>query len=150
MPNVKAERKMSAKDQEKREAIETLRKWLKPGTKVYTILRHVSSSGMSRSISLVVPVREKGRDGKMRTDMIHLDGNAARALGYTFDRKNGGIKMSGAGMDMGFHLVYNLGRTLFPNGGSLKNTNGARASQAERAGETREDDGGYLLRHEWL
>ncbi len=46
-------------DAEKTETVKRLRALLRPGTTVYTILRHVSSSGMSRRISVVVI--EKGR-----------------------------------------------------------------------------------------
>lgn len=137
------------KAQDKANALETLRAQVRPGTTVYTVLRHVSASGMSRSISLLVTVREKDhRTGKMTTRITTLDYRAAQALGYKIDQKHGGLKIGGAGMDMGFHLVYNLGRTLFPNGGDLKHS--VRRGQEERNGETRERDGGYILRHEWL
>ena len=39
---------------EKEEALATLRQMLPPGSTVYTILRHVSRSGMRREISAVV------------------------------------------------------------------------------------------------
>jgi hypothetical protein len=51
-------------------------------------------------------------------------------------------------MDMGFAVVYELGRTMFPKGGSLKHTNGTR--QRQEAAKGRETDGGYLLRQEWV
>lgn len=126
------------------EAQETLRDMLKPGTKVYCILRHVSASGMTRNISLVV----KGTAGSEGVDNItHL---AARAMGETPREYRGNwvIRVGGCGMDMGFHLVYNLGRYLFPNGfipseAGLYGRNGVPPTEVD-------PDGGYALRHEWL
>ena len=50
-------------DQEKTEAIERLRKILKPGDRVYTILRHVSRSGMQRVID-VFAMSDHARTGE--------------------------------------------------------------------------------------
>ena len=75
---------VSRKDGEaaqKEQAKQHLRKLLKPGQTVYTILRHRSSSGMSRSISLVIPTK----DG-----IQSLDYWIAQAQGESTDQKNGG------------------------------------------------------------
>ncbi|AFU86493.1 hypothetical protein D869_gp090 [Caulobacter phage CcrRogue] len=66
---------------------------------------------------------------------------AAKAMGDTFDADRQGIKVGGCGMDMGFHLVYSLGRTLWPNG--TKKPHGSRNGEPDR-------DGGYALKHSWL
>ena len=105
---------------------------VKPTDTVYTILRHVSTSGMSRSISLIV------MDGKQPYDISYL---AAKVLGDKIDQKHGGIKVGGCGMDMGFDLVYRLGATLWPNGTALPHGN--------RNGKP-DSDGGYALAHRWL
>ena len=126
---------VSRKDGEaaqKEQAKQHLRELLKPGQTIYTILRHRSSSGMSRSISLVINTK----DG-----IQSLDYWIAQAQGESTDQKNGGIKVSGCGMDMGFHLVYNLGRMLWPNG--TKKPHGTRNGQPDT-------DGGYALKHQWL
>jgi hypothetical protein len=122
---------MKKSDEEKEKAKETLREMLKPGDTVNAILRHVSRSGMSRSISLL-----KGDE-----DITYW---AARAMGDKIDQKNGGIKIGGCGMDMGFHLVYNLGWTLFPKG--------FKVDGVGRNGDTSgwDTDGGYALKHRWL
>ena len=123
---------VSRKDGEaaqKEQAKQHLRKLLKPGQTVYTILRHRSASGMSRSISLVIPTK----DG-----IQSLDYWITQAQGESTDQKKGGIKVSGCGMDMGFHLVYNLGRMLYPQG-VKKGRNGQP-----------DTDGGYALKHQWL
>lgn len=100
----------TAKQREAAEAVERMREWVKPGDTLYTILRHVSRSGMSRSISVVtIDHADGGR-------IYDLDYNVARALGEPIDRDRGGVKVSGCGMDMGFHLVYSLSHALFPDG----------------------------------
>jgi hypothetical protein len=88
---------------------------------VYTILRSVSASGMTRHISLKVA------QGGSIFDITHL---ASKALGERLSERNGfnTIKVNGCGMDMGFHLVYSLSSVLF-------------------AGE---DRAGYVLSQRWL
>uniref|UniRef100_A0AB74UFV0 Uncharacterized protein n=1 Tax=Caulobacter phage BL57 TaxID=3348355 RepID=A0AB74UFV0_9VIRU len=66
---------------------------------------------------------------------------AARAMGDTWDSDRLGIKVGGCGMDMGFHLVYSLGRTLWPNG--TPKPHSTRNGEPDR-------DGGYALKKEWL
>jgi hypothetical protein len=95
---------MKTKDKERMEAVERLREWLKPGDTVYTIMRHVSRSGMQREISL--------RYFGDRSEPYDLDYNAALAMSDRIG-KHDGIIVGGCGMDMGFHLVYNLGRTPY-------------------------------------
>ena len=87
---------------------------------VYTVLRHVSQSGMSRDISL-----KTVEDGQIR-DITYT---ASIALGEKPKDKNGQrvIRVNGCGMDMGFHLVYGLSSVLYGH----------------------EDRGGYKLSHEW-
>lgn len=89
----------------KAEAIAQLREWIKPGDTVYTVLRHVSRSGMQRIIGVVM-------DAPM-LDRTYLVGVA---LGYSFDDNRNGLRVTGCGTDMGFEVVYNLGRVLFPDG----------------------------------
>ena len=73
---------------------------------VYTILRRVSASGMTRHISLKV-----AQGG----NIFDITYTAALALGEKLHDVNGfnTLKVNGAGMDMGFHLVYNLSSVLF-------------------------------------
>jgi len=96
--------------------------YVSEGSRVYTILRHVSSSGMSRDISLVIADSE----GRI-SDITYY---AADALGSRLIERNGNraIRMNGAGMDMGFHLVYNLSSVLFHG----------------------QDRAGYILKQEWI
>lgn len=114
------------------EARKTLLEWLKPGDTIYTIVRHVSSSGMSRVIDLVI-----FKDNQP----IHIAWNAGKVLGWTHDRDREGLKVGGCGMDMCFHTVYSLGRALFPDGFKLAD------NQHGRNGDTSgfDPDGGYAF-----
>lgn len=149
---------------EQQKAIAQLREWLKPGDTVYTILRNVSRSGMSREIGVAIM-----RDGSM----LHPNYSVSKALDYRTGKRDG-IIMGGCGMDMGFALVYNLGRTLWPEGFGVESTKEARKGHTvrplspEAAKKFQEDphgykfrgrngdtsgwdtDGGYALKHEWL
>lgn len=114
--------KKQQKEEEKREAIDKLKEILKTTKKrevwrnreskmvpvLYTIVRHVSRSGMSRSID-VISISEDG-------DHLNLSYWIKTAMGLKIDQKNGGVIMTGAGMDMGFALVYNLASALYGNG----------------------------------
>jgi len=121
--------------QEREQAIEQLQKLLKPGDKVYTVLRHVSASGMSRRIDLYTI-----KDNRP----IYLTGYAAKALGLRRSPKKEGVTVGGCGMDMGFHLVYELSGVLFRDG--------FKVNGVGRNGDTsgHDNDGGYALKHEWL
>ena len=107
-----------------------LRKLLKPGSTVHTVLRSVSKSGMSREISVFVVVK-----GAIR----NIDCLVSDAIAHT--QGNHGIKIPGCGMDMGFALVYSLGAALWPTG--TKKPHGTRNGVADSAG-------GYALKHNWL
>lgn len=80
--------------------------YLAPGDTVYTLVRHVSASGMSRDISLFI-----AQGG----EIIDLTFYAAHAIGWRLVERNGrrAIRVSGAGMDMGFHTVYTLASVLY-------------------------------------
>lgn len=88
---------------EQTEAIETLRELVKPGDRIYTNLRKVSRSGMSRTISVHIKTADGIRD---------ISSLVARAAGYRMDGWDG-LKVGGCGMDMGFHVVYSLSSVLF-------------------------------------
>ena len=100
-----------------------LKKVFKNKKEAYTILSHVSASGMSRCIKVIALY--KGRP-------LNLSWHVAKALDYKLSPTHGGVKVSGCGMDMGFNLVYILSRALY-----------ARTSKTRA-------DGGYKLQHNWL
>lgn len=142
------------------ESMRRVRKAVSRKREVLTKVTHVARSGMSRSIECYVI------NGG---ELLNISGDVARIVGDPLDPKNGGVKVSGCGMDMGFHLVYTLSRYLFTTGYGLPMTlrGGTKTPRtAEEAaylykrgyrargrnGETSgwETDGGYALRHRWI
>lgn len=81
------------------------------------------------------------RGGTKAGDKIrNISRLAAGAIGARLS-KGGDVIMGGAGMDMGFALVYSIGRAIWPNGTSKPH--------GRRNGEP-DSDGGYALNHEWI
>lgn len=66
---------------------------------------------------------------------------AAQVLDEKIHDRDGGIKVGGCGMDMGFKLVYALGYALWPNG--------TRKPHSTRNGEP-DHAGGWALKHRWI
>lgn len=92
------------------EAIDKLRTLLPVGSNVYTIVRNVSASGMSRRISVFMV-----EDGEIRDlDFLLVKAGIAKRRG-----NSEGLFIQGAGMDMCFALVYDLARTLHEDGYAL-------------------------------
>ena len=117
--------------------IASLKKWIKPGTVIYTKLESVSDSGMSRRISVyAVRPAKKGESARI-SNITHA---VSIVTGYRVSDK-GGIATSGCGMDMGFSIVYAFGRGMWPKG--TPKPHGTRNGSPDK-------DGGYALKHEWL
>ena len=116
------------------DAIAFLRDHLVPGNKVWCIVTHVSRSGMSRRIKLLI----KDKEG----DLFNISGFAARALGWTLNRDELALVVPGCGMDMCFHSVYSLGHALFSR------DDPRLQDPANRCGPA--GDPGYALRAETL
>lgn len=115
-------KKISAAELERNESIAALRKILKSGDTVYTVIRKAAPSGMSREIDLFV---FRGARGDKK---LWLSWHASKVLGIPQAKDGGALKVRGAGMDMGFGVVYELSSRLFH-------------------GKNR---AGYLLKQEWL
>ena len=130
---------------EREEARKELLTILKPGDTVYCILRHVSRSGMQREISLYTE------------GMVSLDHYAERVLQMRRGKRDG-LVVSGCGMDMGMHIVMNLGYVLFPDGftctGRDEHPNMCPSndhSNGDRNYEPHQHtSGGYALRSRWI
>ena len=117
--------KAAAKQLDRDYSIEQLlTHYVKEGDTVHTLIRSVSSSGMSRTMSLYVVI-----DGQLCNITYH----AAKALDYSLVDVNGSrvMRVGGCGMDLGFHAVYSLSAFLFRD----LNLDG---------------DPGYLLKQEWI
>ena len=84
-----------------------------PAPRVYTILRHVSQSGMSRDISVKV-IDSAG-------DLLDISYSVSKLIGWSLRPKgHNAIRVTGCGMDMGFHLVSVLSWSLYGAEGTLK------------------------------
>jgi len=92
----------------KQQAIGQLKSVLIPGATIYTSVLSVSSSGMSRRISLYIV-------DKSDNSIVNIDHWVSLAAGYKLSDK-GGLVVGGCGMDMVFSVVYNLGSALWPQG----------------------------------
>ena len=115
--------KKEVTDYNKDEAISYLKTILTPGQIVYTVLRSVSASGMSRKIDLLIV-----NNGNIQNINFYV----LQSEGSSTEKWEKGVTANGCGMDMGFNLVYNLSYRLFndPN--------------------NKESDAGYKLKHQWL
>ncbi len=146
---------------ETKEAFDTLRKWIKPGDTVHTILDHVSRSGMSRNIRVIL---------LKDSEALHPNHSVAVLLGMSRAKKGDGIVVGGCGMDMGFHIVHNLGYALFGHEAEhgtdeaatelrraiLKadpfyfTQGGRKAPDPTKPGREWFAGAGYALKHRWL
>lgn len=131
-------------------ALMALRANIKLGDTVFTILRHVSTSHLSRRISVhTFP----GFDESGRLEIRTWDHNvAALGIGRQVPDKQG-IHIEGMGQDMGFHIVYEMGRSLFPEGFTCpgKNCNSNDHRNGDRNYKRHHhNDGGYAFRHRWI
>ncbi len=134
--------------QRKIDGFNRLRELLKPGDTVFTKLVSVSRSGMFRRIDVYV-----FRDN----EPVWLTGSVAPLIGarYTMNdwQKQAGLGVSGCGMDMGFHVVYELSYALFKDGfdcigekcPSNDHSNGDRNYEPHQ-----HSSGAYALKHRWL
>lgn len=125
------------------EALNRLKEWIKPGDTIYTHVESVARSGMSRTMHVY-----KMEDNEPR----YLTNTIVDALGYS-QAKDGALRISGCGMDMGFALVYDMSRVLFRDGfecigsgcPSNDHNNGDRDYTPHM-----HSSGGYALRQRWL
>lgn len=134
--------------QRKAESLAFLRKHLNPGDAVYTLIAHVSRSGMSRDVRLFMPYMAQNlrlateERGAQVPRIMPITFYVAHATDSTLaDRGEWVIPMNGAGYDAGFELVYRLGRAIWPNG--TPQPHGTRNGEPD-------SEGGYALKHEWL
>lgn len=123
---------MKPTKEEIKESREFLLKILPPGTKVYTIVKHVSRSGMMRRILPFIILNGEPYDLSWHISKLGL-----------FDRKypNEELTVYGCGIDMCFHVVYELGNVLYSEGFKLAK------GQYGRNGDTSgyDPNGGYAL-----
>ena len=108
----KKEIKEIKKEHNKKLLILYLKKAFPKGSTAYTKLIHCSSSGMT--IIKVINIR--------KNEPYYNAYEISQLLDYKHAEKNGnmGVKVGGCGMDMGFHLIYNLSSVLYKDGYAIK------------------------------
>ncbi len=127
---------------EQEEGQRMLEKFVAPGDTLHTILKNVSSSGMSRHIQVVKLVIDE--QGKVQVyDLSRL---IAKVMGWRLEKRGDYLLVSGCGMDMHFHIVYELGRVLYPDGFNL--AKGQYGRNGDKSGY--DTDGGYAFKKESL
>ena len=136
--------------------------FLRPGDVIQTQLLNVSRSGMSREIAVYIARLDD--DGQPY--IADLSWPVAVLTGQRLNDR-GGVIVGGVGMDMGFHLIYSLGRALYPEGvpctGSTGWTKSGRRSKLNACRSNDHDNGdrtysksnthrdsGYAFYQEWL
>lgn len=144
--------RISKREQE--EARTQLREWLPPGSTVYTVLRHVSRSGMMRAIDVYAFVPDdNGLPCKLWLSRL------VSKLTYSFSEKYEAIRADGCGMDMGYSIVNNLGYALYPDGFECTGENGHGQNRCPSNDHSNGDrdytphehkSGGYAFHHEWI
>ncbi len=99
---------------------ETLKRFFPKGSTVYTVLRHVSSSGMTRDIGIVGINNDPTMEGQLRT--FHPNYMVACLLGLKHEANDwrDSVRIKGCGMNMAFEIVYRLASILYGDGYALK------------------------------
>ena len=87
----------------------------KDGTTIYTTVRSVAKSGMSRAISCFIITTEA--DGSNYIQCVDCFVGIALELKR---HKDGGLIVRGAGMDMGYKIVSDLSSVMLSDGYALK------------------------------
>ena len=145
-PDNVEEEYITAKEEEayeRQEAIQYLHTRLKPGDVVYTSCGHVSSSGMSRHISVYIAF--KGADDKCC--MQNISWYVSKINGQKLTNDRSAVVVGGCGMDMGFATVYSLAAGMFGRGAKCAAYGYVRGRNGDTEPET---DGGYMLGHQWI
>ena len=94
---------------EREEIKQQLKKELKNCKTLYTIVDHVSQSGMTRDIRVFLIKNNKP---------LNISYKVARVLNERRGKNKwlAAVRVQGCGMDMGFNTVYNLSHCLFGDG----------------------------------
>jgi len=132
------------------EAKNSLKEILRPGDSISVHLNSVSSSGMTRHLTFLI-ARIDGNGIPFIWNITRL---VAKATGLRYNDKKEDLVVGGCGMDMGFAVVYDLGRAMFPDGvpcagrdcHSNDHANGDRDYTTSKIHK----DGGYAFRKIWI
>lgn len=134
--------------EERNDALARLREMLANVDEISTVLLFRSQSGMSRVIAPII--------GGMWT-VHNISALVAKAGIFPYSRNYPGLTVGGGGMDMGFHVVYTIGREVI--GDQPWRCRGERCPSNEHVNPPQVDrgpgiihigDSGYRFRHYWL
>jgi hypothetical protein len=125
--------KVKVSKEELEEWKEDMRREMPPGSRVFTLLRHVSRSGMQRKIGVYTFRPDTERPGEVIKRWWSY--RVAAVLGWGFDDKTECVVVNGCGMDCGFHLIHELSMALY---------------YKHEATGLSDHDAGYALNQEWL
>lgn len=78
--------------------------------RLYVIQHSVSTSGMTRKLSVLMPVKSQIYDGEM--EVWDITKHVACILGWRLD-KDDFLIVAGCGMNMHFHTIYELSSVLY-------------------------------------
>jgi len=139
--------KKQLQEQERNEAILFIRNLLlknrKKGEKpiLYTVLKHVSQSGMMRHIDVIAI--DDGKPININWQVEKL-GTYKRASSYQA-KNSDSLRVEGCGMDMGFQVVYGISYNVF------KDYDIAKIKVKGRNGDQYETtDAGFIISQQWL
>lgn len=90
----------------KEQVANRLRERVRPGMSIWYLVTHVARSGMSRRIRFYII-----EDGAP----ICISYDIATVLDWSFHRDDRAVIVQGWGMDMAFHTVETLSRSLWPD-----------------------------------
>jgi len=133
---------MNQKEREKQNAKRYLLEQLeiKPGDEIFTVLRHVSQSGMMRHVSLFY-LKEN--------DLVNISYHVSKLIDFPFSDKNNAVKVSGCGTDVGFQTVYNMSYHLFKDGFKCIGDKCQSSDHFNRIETDFHKDGAYALKQSW-
>lgn len=105
---------------ERQKALDHLDMLLSKGDTIYYIVKNVSNAGTYRHIDFYTfKVLDEFEEGQNRVVKMWLTRSMCTALGYKFKEKTNCMGVSGGGMDMGFHVIHQLGHKLYDDGYAL-------------------------------
>ena len=96
-----------------KEMAKDLKEYFPEGSTAYTTVTKVAPSGMSRHIKVT-----KTRKGS--EEILNWSYQIAKLLDMKYKDKTASIYIQGCGMDMGFHLIYDLSSELYGDGYAIK------------------------------
>ena len=131
------------KDQTKaNEALQDLREYFsnvrdanREALTVYTVLRHVSKSGMYRALDVYI---------MRNNEPLRITWSVCKALGYRYDQNHEALGTTGCGMDMGYGVAASLSRALFHG------TDRAKRYKVKHEGTHKSGEAYQILWHRWI